>query len=271
MSLLKDSLHDVLQCCQPIALGQMDGVALLNRVDRKYVLPIAHLKPLLVHLSASYYILEIGGHRTFSYNTVYFDTKDFKLYQDHHNGLSNRIKVRCRQYEETAVTFFEIKRKYAGTRTDKYRRAVPAVMDELDELAYEAILTRYPKHPLTALKPTLNNRFSRITLVSKTMTERCTIDFDVSFRSPGGVEAFIEDFAIVELKQGKTDVQSPVVKALKAMRIYPASISKYAYGLMLTQPALKHNAFKALLHRIEKLTGSARRIATPTTHPVIAA
>ena len=61
-------------------------------------------------------ILEIEGHRIFTYDNNYFDTKDLQFYFNHHNGYVHRIKVRSRKYVETNTSFFEIKRKAAISR-----------------------------------------------------------------------------------------------------------------------------------------------------------
>ena len=236
----------------PIALADMDNVSLQNRIDKKYVLHIAQLPALLLDVLDHYYVLDIKGDRVFTYNTTYFDTPDFQFYKDHHNGLTNRIKVRCRQYVESNNTFFEIKRKYRGYRTDKYRKRISEMMQELGTAEYDQIKSRYAKHDVSVLNITLHNFFNRITLVSRKLTERATIDFALSF-SRGEADVQINDIVIIEVKQGKYDDASPMVQALKRAHIHQQSISKYAYGLMLMEKSVKHNAFKCIHNRVNKI------------------
>jgi len=244
-----------LQLFPPIALAALDGesLRLLNRVDRKYVLPAAKLPALLSRLCGHYQVLEIEGKRTFQYATVYYDTPGLLLYQAHHNRAGNRVKIRSRQYVDSGQCFFEVKRKYAGYRTDKLRYETGQLHQPLDEKAYAAIRQQYKRQLLDNLQVSLRNTFRRITLVSEALGERCTIDVDIAFESPDGLAAAAPGLAVVELKQRRLNPLSPMVMALRAENIFPCSFSKYIYGLLSTRPALKHNAFKPLLHRLERI------------------
>jgi len=245
-------LSDILKEAEPIGLAQMDSVSLQNRIDKKYMLHITQLPEILRAVLDNYYVLEIGDHRVFSYKTVYFDTADFRFYKDHHNGMGNRIKVRCREYVETGNAFFEIKQKTQGDRTSKYRKTIQALLEGLGSEEYGEVRARYQKHEIDGLKVTLNNFFYRITLVNKKLTERATIDFGLKFSNDRcGVE--VADVAIIEVKQGKYDEQSHLVQALKKARIFPHNISKYIYGLLLTDNGVKQNAFKQILQKVNKI------------------
>jgi len=252
MEEIKKEIEYMLRNASPINLSQMDSVSLQNRIDRKYILHQSRLAGILEQLLDDYYVLEIDGHRVFSYSTIYFDTPDFQFFKDHHNGLTNRIKVRCRQYIETNNTFFEIKRKYQGTRTDKYRKMIDSFLLQLGEDEFGAVKARYSKHDISELKITLKNFFFRITLVNKKLTERATVDFGISF-STDTTEAKLADIAIIEVKQGKMDESSPIVQLLKKERIPAGSISKYSYGLLLTGNKVKYNAFKPLIQKVSKI------------------
>lgn len=240
---------------EPISLKALDSVKLLNRVDRKYIIPISGLPDIIRLLNKNHYsILEIDGHRAFSYKTTYFDTTDFRFYKDHHNHLSSRIKVRTRSYEENNLHFFEIKMK-SNIRTNKLRESLRESSVDLSCVQRTKIRSIYNKELASRLIPALDNSFTRITLVNKAKTERCTIDVNISFRNPEepGKEIRVNDIAIIEVKQSKTSVLSGIVASLRAMRVYPSSISKYVLGLILTHPEIKYNSFKPLLHRINKI------------------
>jgi len=87
-------LKRLLACCEPISLAEMDGVSLLNRTDTKYVMGVSQLCRALQQVAGQYRVLEINCTRLNHYRTVYYDTPDFALYQQHHNGLRTRYKVR---------------------------------------------------------------------------------------------------------------------------------------------------------------------------------
>ncbi len=239
----------------PISLKGLDSVKLLNRVDRKYIIPISGLPAIIRLLNHNQYsVLEIDGHRTFSYNTTYFDTSDYRFYKDHHNRLSSRIKVRTRTYKENNLHFFEIKMK-SNIRTNKLRESLRESSADLSGVQRKKIRSLYNKELAGRLMPALHNSFTRITLVNKARTERCTIDVNVAFRDPEipGKEIRVSDIAIIEVKQSKTSMLSGIVAALRSMRVYPSSISKYVLGLILTHPEIKYNSFKPLLRRIDKI------------------
>jgi hypothetical protein len=255
MSQTKEVIESILAKASPIRLDQMDQVALQNRIDKKYILHIDRLAEVLELVIGHYRVLEIDEKRVFSYKTVYFDTPDHRFYHDHHNGMINRIKVRCRQYVESDRVYFEIKRKYQGYRTDKFRKSIPSVIDNLGIAEYDEVKARYKKYNVDNLNVTLHNFFYRVTLVSKRYTERVTLDFHLKFAKDGKT-ALIDDIAIIEVKQGKYDDKSPIVQVLKKERIYPNNISKYTYGVLLLGTGIKYNAFKALLNRVSKIQTS---------------
>jgi hypothetical protein len=75
---------------EPITLAQMDGVALLDRSELKFVIPQNLLAPVLAYLCASYRVLVVNGRRLSRYRTLYFDTDDLELYRRHHGPAARR-------------------------------------------------------------------------------------------------------------------------------------------------------------------------------------
>ncbi|MBL7717883.1 MAG: polyphosphate polymerase domain-containing protein [Flavipsychrobacter sp.] len=245
-------VQGVLQQAETISLEEMDSVKLLNRIDRKYVMHISRLPEIMRNILGEYRVLDINGTRLFSYNTIYFDTPGHQFYKDHHNGLNNRVKVRCRQYLDNNLSFFEIKKKYKGYRTDKYRKRVDNLLQELTEPEYAVVKEKYAKHSVEQLNLSLLNSFNRITFVSKALTERFTIDLSLQFGYNGDSVA-VDKVVIIEVKQDKTNLHSAIIKELKAQRIPPGSISKYILGITLIKKDVKHNAFKMILSKINKI------------------
>jgi hypothetical protein len=110
---------------EPISLSEMSGVALLNRTDTKFVLATGDLLAALEQLGDAYRVLDISGVRLHPYQTLYFDTADFALYNRHHAGAADRYKVRSRAYIESNLSFFEVKHKTNKKRTIKNRMQTP--------------------------------------------------------------------------------------------------------------------------------------------------
>ena len=93
------------------SLAEQDEALLLERADRKFLLHVSVLSDVLIALQSQFTLLTIDPHCIFTYENTYFDTPDWRLYLQHHNGATNRIKYRLRRYDETDVSQVEIKEK----------------------------------------------------------------------------------------------------------------------------------------------------------------
>lgn len=237
---------------EPISLKEMDAVKLMNRTDTKFVINRTLFNTLLPELANQYKVLTIENSRVSSYKTLYYDTEDFKLFQDHHNGKGDRYKIRIRNYVESNLYYLEIKRKFKG-RTDKKRTKV-----ENFELALTPDSSSYINQVLqtdVTVKPKLWNSFQRITLVNKTEIERLTLDLNLTFDWENRKHAF-EHIVVAELKQEKVNRQSLFYTLMKEHGVRPNSISKYCIGGIKLNPELKFNNFKDKLLMLDKITNS---------------
>ena len=160
--MLVEELKDIIDKFTPVTLGEMDEVRLMNRVDTKFAFSFVAFKTILEKLKNDYKTLEIEGTRTPFYKSLYFDHKNFKFYNDHHNGRTDRHKVRFRNYVESNLFFLEIKHKVKG-RTKKKRILVDGIPDVLDE--NHLVFLRKNISPEIDLEPKMWNSFHRITLV----------------------------------------------------------------------------------------------------------
>jgi hypothetical protein len=165
----------LLQGFEAVQLSEMGRAALLHRTDTKYLLSEAQLSRALARLTDHYRVLEIDGRRLHRYQTLYFDTRDLALYQQHHNGWRNRYKVRERAYADSALAFLEIKQKTNANTTIKSRRQTRALSTRLPRNAAPFLRAHYP-YLVEDLEAKLFNAFQRITLVSKHSVERLTVD-----------------------------------------------------------------------------------------------
>mgnify|MGYP001488528463 CR=1 FL=1 len=89
----------------------MDSVQLMNRTDTKFVFELELLGKVLNEIREYYYVLDINNKRMSAYRSLYYDTNDFEFYFEHHNGKTNRNKVRYREYIDSGLCFLEIKHK----------------------------------------------------------------------------------------------------------------------------------------------------------------
>ena len=121
------------------------------------------------------------------------------MYLAHHNGRLNRYKIRFRRYVSSNLCFLEIKYKIKGTRTLKHR----IVSDDIEMLLSgksKDYIKKYTPFGVDSLEPKIHTDFSRITLVSRELSERVTIDLDLQFRYNGSVEN-VGNVVIIELKR----------------------------------------------------------------------
>lgn len=241
----------VVEQFDPISLQEMDAVALLNRVDVKYILTPAQLLAALAPLRATYRVLDVSEVRLNRYQTLYLDTPEFGLYRDHHNGSQNRYKVRFRTYVDSNLTFFEVKWKNNKGRTLKSRLRVAQPQPQLDSALDEFLATVLPA-ATPALEAKLWNSFTRITLVNTAQIERLTLDFDLWFAA-GGRTTQVPNLVIAEVKQTGFSRHSEFIRRMHSVRAEQMSFSKYCIGAALHYPLLKQNNFKPAFLRLRKL------------------
>lgn len=235
----------------PISLQDMDTVRLMNRIDTKYVLSLGVLPDLLNEISGKYYTLEIDNERVFGYKSLYFDTQTNAMYLAHHNGKVNRYKVRMRKYVANGLCFLEIKRKVKGTRTVKHRKKIPCLETLLTDDSREYI-NRYTPYDEEPLEPKIYTNFDRVTLVSKKLNERVTIDLNLQFQY-NGWDKMLEQIVIIELKRDGNSGESALVDVLNKYRIFPQGFSKYCIGRALIEKEIKRNNFKERIIKINKI------------------
>jgi hypothetical protein len=236
---------------KPINLSEMTQVTLFDRVETKYVLGLSQLYTALQSLADHYRVLEIEETRLNRYQTIYFDTLDFWLYQQHHNGYGSRYKVRTRRYVDTDINFFEVKYKNNQKRTIKTRFQTSELKTELDAEA-DAFVWAHTPLRTDGLQPKLWNYYLRATLVSLHRPERLTLDMKLTFSRDNRV-ARLPGVAIAEVKQADHDPNSEFVQRMRELGIRSTPFSKYCMGASLLYSGLKSNNFKLNQLRLQKI------------------
>lgn len=228
----------------------MDRSRLMNRTDQKFLFSPEMIPNILTALLEDYRILSIDSNQLFTYYSYYFDTPEKEFYRLHHAGKKNRHKIRFRTYNETGITFLEIKYKNNKGRTIKTRVEVEDWERELGQESKRFI------EDISGIQNELHfvlmNKFNRITLVNKHEPERVTFDFNLSFEHQGTEKEF-GHIAIAEVKQSRLSRFTPVMRKLKGLQIYPQSISKYCLGIYSCYPGIKYNRFKENFTKLKKL------------------
>ncbi|MEO9964819.1 MAG: polyphosphate polymerase domain-containing protein [Reichenbachiella sp.] len=246
----QDILGSAIARFNKINLDALNAVSLMNRVDTKYLIHKRQLKNILTSIQPYYKALEVDGVSKVVYDNMYFDTDDDVMYLSHHNGRLNRQKIRRRTYH-TGTSFLEIKTKTNKGRTQKIRVRSLDPNSQFSNLenAYISEHTGFdPQH----LVHKLSNQFTRITLINNEMTERCTIDTNISYEDQNA-DRNLDDTVIIELKNDKSNKDSKMKLILDSMGIKRVNFSKYCMGRVMLDPALKANKFKSRMLSMKKL------------------
>ena len=232
----------------PISLEEMDKVALMNRVDQKFILSFTDLCQIIPQLEAEYRVLTIHGQNVFTYKTDYYDTPGLTMFTDHHNGKLNRFKIRHREYVESNLEFLEIKFKNNKGKTLKKRVESPHAHSK----PAQQLIKEYTPYNPSVLDMKITTLFNRFTLVDKKLTSRITIDFNVRFVGQAH-KIQLDRLVIIEIKQEKQSTHSNIYSLLKEKSIRPCSVSKYCLGLTMMNNLPKSNIFKETLRKIKRI------------------
>lgn len=232
-----------------VTLEEMKAVKLMNRTDTKYVTTESVLAKLLALAVADYYAQEIDGETMLPYYTRYYDTDDCAMYMRHLHGYLTRRKVRVRRYESSGLEFLEVKRKNNKGRTDK-KRIPTAGLNETERHQFLLDKSGFDSRQLHAQ---IENRFTRLTLVNRDMTERLTIDTALRFHDlVSGRDKDLTGLVIIELKRDGR-AESPISAMLRSLRIKQSGFSKYCMAMAMTRPGIAVNRFRPRLRRIQKM------------------
>ncbi len=242
-----------------ISLSGMDSIKLMDRLEAKFLLPIAQLPELLEKAQKFYKVLEIDSTRVFPYATTYLDTPEFLFFNQHVVGVKKRYKVRYREYELSGVSYLEVKQK-ANSRTKKWRiksRFYPQI-ENPDALAF---LETHVQQTAQKLIPVLHNKFHRITLAGLQTEERITLDFDIQFSDGYQSYASLPYLCIAEVKKNGLFSESPIVEILHQMQIRQTKFSKYCVGNAMVREMPRTNTLKPTFLSLGKIEKQNKRIS----------
>ncbi|MFN5183401.1 MAG: polyphosphate polymerase domain-containing protein [Bacteroidota bacterium] len=241
---------EILNSFEKISLEEMDGVKLMNRTDTKFTFNEKNLDAILQAVKEKYKVLEINDKRASSYDTLYYDTSAYELYLKHQNGMLNRYKIRHRTYVDSQIGFLEVKFKNNKGRTIKTRIKKKDVPDIFQNESESFLKSQLPFDP-SVLVPNVWVNYKRITLVSKSSTERLTIDTGLEFIKDGNV-CKMNELVIAEVKQDRKQL-SAFIELMKKLHIREGGISKYCLAVISTMPQIKKNSFKPKLINLKKI------------------
>ena len=100
------------------------------------------------------------------------------------------------------------------------------------------------------LKPVIQMRYSRITLVAKEGSERMTIDANLSFRNAANQRRAAPDHFILETKSARGNGVAD--RILRSQHLHPTKrCSKYCMGMAALGLVERHNRFLPALKKLQ--------------------
>lgn len=238
-------LSSTLSRFDPVTPEMLAACSLQQRVDTKFLAGQFAVRSLLASVTPFYALLGTPA----TYLTHYFDTPDFRMFHDHRCGRRPRQKVRIRHYPNRRLTFLEVKTKGGPGRTDKVRKPLPFGVACLrqDETPFLEACSRLAPAQLRASVTTC---YQRITLVGKETLERVTLDHALHFLAGNRRRSFPGAW-IIEVKQARFSLSTPIALALRNAGVRPARASKYCTGIMTLFPNVRAHRLSPSLRALE--------------------
>src|SRR5690625_1997183 len=243
--------NDLFDRFERIPFHQLIGEQQMNRIDTKFPFHISKLADVLTGLEPENKIVEIEESVVSPYISLYFDTPDDKIFNEHHNGIVNRAKVRYRSYPITGTTFLEVKLKRNRGRTIKERILSEELNFPFKKNQIEFISRNLPNIDPSRLIPAVTVKYHRVSFISKAGEERFSLDFNVNAQYENQNTHF-GAVVILEVKQDYK-FRSPIINRLRKTRIRKMSMSKYCLSSSRLKPDLKANLFKMTLRKLRKI------------------
>lgn len=234
-----------------INLQELGAVDFDSRIDTKFVFHQDKLPLFLEGLKNNLVVLEVDGKRLFQYENLYCDSKDFEFFKKHHAGFGNRSKVRVRKYGEKGPFFFEVKNKTNKGKTVKHRVSLGS-FSGFENFETQNTLEEKTGFTFDHLPERTDINYQRITFSNLGFTEKLTVDFGLEAINDSGKFEFT-NLVIVEVKQIQYSSRSPFIQALKDLKIYKSSFSKYCASVAALNSDIKKNRFLPLLKNVNKI------------------
>lgn len=230
---------------RPISLDEVMGrAALLTRVDRKYLLPLAEMPSLIDAMAEFIRVVDIDGRRRFRYRSDYFDSPDLVCYLAAARKRRRRFKVRVRSYVDTGTQFVEVKRRGPRGRNVKQRNALHGG----DWRSYAETVV---DGDLSTFTLALSATYQRTTLFVPRSNSRVTIDTGIEWSRPGmGLGNHTVRLPDVAVLESKSSGRVPEIdRLLWSLHHRPVSVSKYGTGLAALRPDLPAHRWLPVLRR----------------------
>ncbi|HUP98867.1 MAG TPA: polyphosphate polymerase domain-containing protein [Aeromicrobium sp.] len=237
---------------------------LLQRVDRKYVVPLDVARDVIAALAESHQVLTVGGRDATSYRTTYYDTADLRCVRDHVKRRRRRFKARTRLYVEDDLCRLEVKTKDRRGETAKAQLQVPlheyGRPTEQQHQFIEDTLRAAGLAMPGPLMPSVEVNCRRGTLVDVDAGVRVTFDSNLFVTHQLGSVGLDPGHVIVETKGSTRPGQAD--RLLQRAGHRPQPFSKYAAAGSLLHPEIPSNDVRHMVGRQLRLEAHIEGVAS---------
>lgn len=212
-----------------IELEESNNIKIFKRFETKYLIDNYNIKDIIDLLSNEYLMVVNGTQKVFGYHSLYFDTSNLMMWNDHELDKEFRQKIRIREYDN-GLKFLEIKEKNNG-QTIKTRIPVESynLNDEINWISNNL------KYDTKDLVKSLDVRYHRMAFIKKDKSERITIDFDIQYHNYLTNNDYnINKIMILEIKKPYIE-NNKIENVLNDKFIYKQKFSKYHEGIKNTK------------------------------------
>lgn len=213
-----------------ISLEESKKIKIFNRFESKYIIDHDDILNIIRLLENDYLLVEENNKIIFGYHSLYFDTPELNMWNDHNIDKPSRQKIRIREYDDKSK-FLEIKEKING-KTIKNRIPIESYFINDEEQWISGNL----KYDTKNLIKSLDVKYNRISFVKKDKTERITLDIDIEYYNYKTNKRWKsnKNFAILEIKKNKEE-NNEIEDIINKEYIFKQKYSKYYWGILKTK------------------------------------
>lgn len=213
-----------------ISLEESKKIKIFNRFESKYIIDHDDILNIIRLLENDYLLVEENNKIIFGYHSLYFDTLELNMWNDHNIDKPSRQKIRIREYDDKSK-FLEIKEKIDG-KTIKNRIPIKSYFINDEEQWISSNL----KYDTKNLIKSLDVKYNRISFIKKDKTERITLDIDIEYYNYKTNKRWKsnKNFAILEIKKNKEE-NNEIEDIINKEYIFKQKYSKYYWGILKTK------------------------------------
>lgn len=209
-----------------IDINESKNIKIFNRFESKYILE--DIEYFISLLENDYLLVTDNEKYKFKYHSLYFDTTDLDMWNDHEIDKSVRQKIRIREYDDN-TKYLEIKEKN-NDYTIKSR--IPVMSYEIGN--EKNWISENLKYNTKELKRSLDIYYDRISFIKKDKSERITIDTNLRCFNYSSDKEWKYNNFIAEIKKEHLE-NNKIENILNNKGIFKQKFSKYHEGIKNTR------------------------------------